>query len=327
MRALAQRGVLWTALLPLVMLLAAGTIVPIRLDTHLTTEYWLMAALHEAFLRGARFGSEVVFTFGPWGFVLGGAHPRTIDLMFFLRTAIAVIGLLSLWRTIEPRSGRRWLAVAVIAALAVVVDLCWSDAYFLFLPLLILFEGFERADRKSWSSLYFALVVAGTLLGLAKFSIFVMVAVAVAAVAVDELRRRSFPSTAAIHAGSLAAFWMLARQRPADFPAFLRSSLEIASGYGEAMGRNDTLYSPGSFAPFLVSVLAFTVLLAAVELRRSLLRGLLLLGGWGALLLLLFKSAFVRADHFHIAPAAGALLLIQITYLTMRLREHVVVPL
>ncbi|HEU4887099.1 MAG TPA: hypothetical protein VFV49_04370, partial [Thermoanaerobaculia bacterium] len=209
-----RRGVLWTVLLPLSMLFAAGTIVPIRFDTHLVTEHWLMVALHEMFLRGSRFGSDVAFTFGPWGFLLAGFHPRTVDLMFVLRTAIVAIGLLALWKSIESRSGRRSLAVGTIAVLAVVVYVCWSDAYFLFLPLLILFEGFERADGKSSSPLYFLLIAAGTLLGLAKFSMLVMVTAAVAAVAVDELRRRTFPWTAAMHALALAAFWLLARQQP-----------------------------------------------------------------------------------------------------------------
>ncbi|HEY0140921.1 MAG TPA: glycosyltransferase [Thermoanaerobaculia bacterium] len=324
-KALAQRSVLWTALLPLAILFAVGTIVPIPLHTNLTTEHWLVVALHEAFLRGWRFGSDVIFTFGPWGFVLNGYHPGTVDLMFFLRLTIVMIGLLMLWKTIESRSGRRSLAVAAVAVLAIVVNACWSDTFFLFLPLLILFAGFERSDRSSSSPLYFALIVAATLLGLAKFSMLVMVSLAVAAVAADELRRRSFPWTAAIHALALAAFWLLARQQPGDFLPFLRGSLEMASGYGEAMGRDDTLYSPRAFRPFLISALTFTLIVAAVEIRRSLPRAVLLLGGWSALLLLLFKSGFVRADHFHMAPAAGAMLLMQITYLTMRLRERLIV--
>jgi dolichol-phosphate mannosyltransferase len=321
-RALVQRSVLWTVLLPLAMLLAIGMIVPVRLDFNMTTEYWLVVALHEAFLRGMHFGSDLVFTFGPWGFLLNGFHPRTVDLTFFLRTAIVVIGLLTLWKTIEARSGRRSFAVMTIFVLAGAAYVCWSDAYFLFIPPLILLEGFERADRKSSSSLYFLLIAAGTLLGLAKFSMLVMVSVAVAAVAVDEIRRRTFPWSAAVHALAVAAFWLIARQRVVDFVPFVRSSLELASGYGEAMGINDVLYSPRAFRPFVISALSFTVILAFIELRRSFLRGLLLLGGWSALLLLLFKSGFVRADHFHLAPAAGVLLLTQLTYLTTRLRRN-----
>jgi dolichol-phosphate mannosyltransferase len=324
LKALVQRSVLWTVLLPVAMLLAIGATVPIRLDFHMATEYWLVVALHEAFLRGLHFGSDLVFTFGPWGFLLNGFHPRTIDLMFFLRTAIVVIGLLTLWKAIEKRSGRRSFAVGTTALLAVAAYVCWSDTYLLFIPLLILLEGFERADGKS-STLYYLLIVAGTLLGLAKFSMMVMVTAAVAAVAVDEIRRRSFPWSATVHAVAVATFWLIARQRLADFLPFVRSSLELASGYGEAMGVNDVLYSARSFRPFLLSALSFTVILAVIELRRSFFRGVLLLGGWSALLLLLFKSAFVRADHFHIAPASGVLLLTQVTYLTMRVRRERVI--
>jgi hypothetical protein len=302
--------------------LAAGTIVTVRIFTNMQTEYWMAVELHEAFLRGSQFGSDVVFTYGPWALVTGGAfHPRTAGVMFLLRTAIAFIGLLVLWQRVASSSLHRQVATAMVVLLTVVVWTCWSDTFFHFVPLLILLEGFERAGSDRKSSLYYGLIAAGALLALAKFSMLAEVWLAVTAVSLDEVRRRSPPWSAIALAAGTAVFWLVAGQELTGFLPFLRNSAELAAGYGEAMSRDNVYYTPLTLRPFLVSAAIFTIVLAAIELKRKFGAAVLMLGGWVGLLLLLFKGAFVRADSLHIPPACGALLLFQVTYLTTRYRQ------
>jgi len=317
--ALCRRRAFWNAMLLLAVLLAIGTIVPLRHDSNIRSEYLLTLALHDAFLRGRHFGSELAFPFGPWGFFVSGVHPGTLALSLLLRVIIVLAAVVVLQRRIAKEAGTA-ASVLAIVLLSLVVHICWADTLLCFVPLLLLFEGFERADdERAWSPLYL-LVVAAALLGLAKFSFMTSAVVAVSAVSADELRRRTVPWTAVTFASATALLWLAAGQRAADFLPFLRDSVELSSGYGEAMGLASRLYAPSTFVPFLISACAFVVLAAMIELRRHVRRGLLFSAALFAALLVLFKSGFVRADFFHIAPACGALLLLQLWYSAVRLR-------
>src|SRR5687767_1626387 len=234
MRSLPVRSWATAALLPLAVLFAIGAIVPVPLYTNLGAEYWWKVVIHDAFLRGSSFGTEVVFTYGPWGFLIDGFHPRTAGLMFLLRAVIGAICMIALWQIGVGRK-RKGPAVAVIAVSIVVVHVCWADAFFLFIPFLILTAGFESSEERR-PAVYWLLIATGALLSLAKFSIFIMVTVVVAAVALDELRRRRLPVTGAVHFVALAVLWLLGKQRFSDVVPYLRWSFEVAGGYSEAMG-------------------------------------------------------------------------------------------
>jgi hypothetical protein len=318
------------ALVPFSFLLAIGAIVPTRHDFNVITEYSFVMALHEAFVRGLNYGSDVAITFGPWGFLLGAFHPETLVLAVLARLAFALLAGVALWKRVAAQAGTV-AAALMIAALAFIVHICWSDAFFYFLPILILFEGFEpgsarrnnsamtRGDRGTTRSpLFLPLVGAGALLSLTKFSFLTMMIVVVTVLSLDEVRRRRFPWSAVVYAGALASFWVLARQRAADLLPFLRDGLELSMCNGEAGGMASPLYEPRTFLPFVAAAILFTIVLVTTELRTGVARGLLFASGWLGTLLIVFKAGFVRADFFHVAPATGALLLAQLLYLAVR---------
>ncbi|HEX7706161.1 MAG TPA: hypothetical protein VF701_06845 [Thermoanaerobaculia bacterium] len=302
--------------LPIAVLFVIGAVIPVPLYTNLGGEYWWKVVIHDAFLRGSSFGTDVVFTYGPWGFLLDGFHPGTAGLMFLLRAAIASVCTIAVWK-LGAESGRKRIAAAVIAVSIVVVHVCWADAFFLFVPFLILLAGFQNEEAKR-PAIYWILIAIGALISLAKFSLFVMVFGVIGVVTLDELRRRRLPATLAAHCSALVALWLAARQPLAGVVPYLRNSVEMASGYGEAMGDWYEMYARPAWTPFLLSMVLFAAIVAFAELQRSLREGVLFSLGLLFLLFLLFKSAFVRADHFHIAPASGALLLAQLTWLMTR---------
>lgn len=308
------------ALFPIAFLLAIGAIVPTRQDVNVVTEHSFVMALHEFFVRGLHHGSDIAVTFGPWGFLLGSFHPATLVLEVIARLAFAVLGVIVLRARIAKSVGSM-TAVAMIAVLAFVVHICWADTFFYFFPLLVLFEGFER-DDESRSPLLLLLVAAGALLSLTKFPFMTMMVIVVIVLSLDELRRRRVPWSAIVYVASIAAFWLLARQRIADFLPYVRDAIELSMCNGEAGGMVSPLYQRPTFVPFVIAAIAFTVLACITELRRGSLRGVLFAGGWIGALLIVFKSAYVRADFFHIAPACGALLIVQFVYLAMRWRTH-----
>src|SRR5262245_85103 len=75
--------------------------------------------LDELHVRGAAFGREVVFTFGPWGFVWAAASPRTLPIACAVWAILAVIvwwTLVQLARARFPRSPM--IAGAIVLGLA-----------------------------------------------------------------------------------------------------------------------------------------------------------------------------------------------------------------
>src|SRR5262249_36724870 len=49
-----------------------------------------MQALHLAFFEHWRFGKDIAFTYGPWGFLYGGYHPGTHAVSFAVWVCLAV---------------------------------------------------------------------------------------------------------------------------------------------------------------------------------------------------------------------------------------------
>jgi len=43
-----------------------------------------MQMLHLAFAERLQFGRDIVFSFGPWGFLYGGYHPATYSISVFV---------------------------------------------------------------------------------------------------------------------------------------------------------------------------------------------------------------------------------------------------
>src|SRR6266480_7699279 len=59
---------------------------------NIVDDAWIQM-LHMAFAERLQFGRDIVFTFGPWGFLYGGYHPSTLWISAVFRSGPAV-GLL-----------------------------------------------------------------------------------------------------------------------------------------------------------------------------------------------------------------------------------------
>jgi hypothetical protein len=56
--------------------------------------------LHFAFAERLQFGRDIVFTFGPWGFLYGGDHPATHWISVVVWTVLAVVFWWAAWRVV-----------------------------------------------------------------------------------------------------------------------------------------------------------------------------------------------------------------------------------
>src|SRR5207244_11081366 len=56
--------------------------------------------LHMAFAERLQFGRDIVFTFGPWGFLCGGSHPATYSISVVVWAILAVVFWWAAWRAV-----------------------------------------------------------------------------------------------------------------------------------------------------------------------------------------------------------------------------------
>ena len=272
-------------------------------------------ALHLAAIRGLRWGSDVLFTYGPLGFLcvpvvglLVSAWTSALGLGFVgaLVTSLAAALLLSL---------RRWLPLplAWVGALLAAALLGGSIPEMgAFLGLLVLGLAMGDALGPRATALAPALVAAlASVLLLVKASAGIALAFAVpfGVLAERDAVLRRGGAAAAAFAGALALAWLCAGQPLAGLPAWLHGAALLAGGYSEAMASEDPLRRWES-AAFSLAALALALAFAIGVERRPPRRVAAVAGLLAASGLVFFKAGFVRhvgADH---SPIAFAFLLI-----------------
>jgi hypothetical protein len=122
--------------------------------------------------------------------------------------------------------------------------------------------------------------------------------VAVGSVSLDQLIRRGWIGLRIplIYVGGIAIFYVLTRQHPGNFIAFVHTSAQVSAAYVDAVGL------PGPFIDALVYLIVAALALAMIadfHWRAQQSAGVLPVLALGALLLLLYKHSFVRQDFAH----------------------------
>ncbi len=295
-RRLAPRafGVLLGALL-------LGTLPPWnpRLVTEGLAGSWFVVTNH-ALLQGWQWGTELVFTTGPLGFLFTGAyHPQLwpVALLFWALVALSLTWVL-LELTADLNAGVRGILLVSLGVLMAFQSP--GNVVFLALPLLAGFS-LERPTLEV-RPVTLVLVVASAVAGLAKLSSLPLAFVTLLLVDLWRLAHRRPPLLLPLWIVSLTAGFALARQNPTHLPAFLRSALETISGYSEAMAESGPAWEVWVVAGGLLTLLIVQGLAVAERRSAGAARGAvlaevlrwLLLAGWA---LLAFKSSVVRQGH------------------------------
>jgi hypothetical protein len=295
----------------LVMLIARPPWAP-RPFLDMIDDAWRLA-MSSFFLDGRAFGRDVIFTYGPLGFLYApGPMPDTYPL------ALAVwLGLAgAMWGAGFHVARRRFArpSLALVWLLALIGTVTWTDeAFFVSLAAAVLvlhFDGLVAADSLPALPSLAALAVGA----LVKFTNLVSAIVALVAVTADALRRRRAPRAAAVAVVLFVGTWVTAGQRPGDLPAFLSSGFEVTAGYSTAMS------IAGPAAPAAIAAGAAILLVLGV-LATGGSGSLLHAAALGALLLIAFKGGFVR--HANVPDiAVSSILSITLLELPSLLASH-----
>lgn len=296
------------------------------------------ALLQHDWNTGARAGVESVFTYGPSGFLLGtkmvfmheGAWERYVAaIVAAVVMAFSLTGLALRMPSVGWRNG-------YLLTLLVVAPFSYSSEVFacnLALGILVLLRltgtpapGATQPDAAASTSagawvLYGFACVVFALSATTKFTHFVQAGAQVAVLAIVLLLLRRVAAAGmvvVIFAVVFAAVWLGLGQALADFPTFVRSSLEIANGYNEGMSQRGPRYE--LLAAVILLGLNLVLALGGVITARSLPK----IGAIGMTMMSLFlvwKGGFVRHDSGHAILFFGFAVLVPLFLLAAGARQ------
>lgn len=278
----------------------------------LGSDWSWVAGLAYAAEHGMRFGDQIVWSYGPLGFLNTWYGPvlyyGDVFVLSWLDVAILhvllAIALLAALRRSLPLPAAAAVAAIVLALtrdLAPALGLAWC-ALALTRP--------EEAPRDRVTAAF--PLALGALTGLAllgKLNQGVeLLALALVALVADPRRRDAIAFSAALLA-SAAVGWAATGQTLADVWPYLRNGVEIVSGYAAAMGAEDPRHgwSLAAAAALVALALAFAWVAGRALPRRQRLGLLALCVVYAGLS---FKEGFVRQDAGHLEVFFGDLLVL-----------------
>lgn len=299
-----------------------------------------MLGMNELMSKGAVFGQDVIFTFGPLASVYTiYFHPATDSLAMATSLALALSAIYC-WRVIlAGRSHAVWLWVSLV---------CWfclnsRDALLFVVPLLaclasalwVLDQTAGDAGRGGTQQVHgkltpvWLVLVWGAVgvLPLIKGTMLVMTAALAGLTALFLLAQRRVPMAVLVLIAPCSVSvlaWVGLGQGVENLPRYLGSMSEIIVGYTEAM-------SYGLDKPLNRVQLALFCLMALMLLHRAWLFGLqrdrlaaaFFFVVLAACLFLSFKAAFVRHDEGHAIVAMNvALVLVCVVWARFDLPQH-----
>jgi glycosyltransferase involved in cell wall biosynthesis len=256
---------------------------------------------HQSFEVGRKFGEEIIFPYGPYGFV-SGPLLYSMPSLYYPATFPWVIGIQSFfcgalilgWRRFTglyiPRA---WQSAAVLIA----VLFCLFEIPMVLGVLLFLFHGEERENFPSWVPILLSAALA--LASLIKFTYFLLSVWIFALITLEEIfRRRRIPRLPLFFLLGFLGFWVAAGQEVGGLIPYIWNSLQVSAGYAEGMVWSwDPRHSLP--LPFLITAITLIAGMAGTGWRKERFWGLMPAVFLSGVSFLIFKTAYVRHDSFH----------------------------
>ncbi|MBI2513717.1 MAG: hypothetical protein HYV96_17255 [Opitutae bacterium] len=254
---------------------------------------WRMV-LGQAFHDRLQFGVDIVFTYGPLGFLMGKTYTGLYYNTFLVWQAAQALVVAALIFRLGLRLSfhRRYIYFAFF----ILLGATYEDALHQMAIGLMGFELLRRHDEKLrvLPALFAALFA---VLGLVKFTNLMLATVFVICVAALHLWHRRRADALWIlgwGAGSYLLGWVLCGQNLLNLPDYFFNSWEISQGYQETMG----IPTPpeGLIAGLVTVGLVLTYLVGYVSRLQDRARAIVTAVAFCAYVLLNWKHGFVRAD-------------------------------
>jgi hypothetical protein len=289
----AAEAVLVTIVLGLALVGIPGT-ANSRLDAS-----WQLMLIH-AHQDHLQFGRDVIFTWGPWGFLCTSYNLGRLEAVPILAWQTAGQFLVAFSLVALTRGLVLWRRLA-FAALFLAFHWVFADVVYFVLIAFIVLAGLMRQDASLLRLVAWALFLG--FLSQLKFTYLALSSAGIAAAMVCWAGRGSWNRVGAVAGAyvlSVLGWWCAAGQNPDNLYPYLRRSVELASGYGDAMGMDESL-------PVFLwgAAVALLCVVALWKAWRALPERPFALASCGYLAFSLFamwKEGFTRAD---LVPLGG----------------------
>jgi hypothetical protein len=260
-------------------------------------ESW-RAGLAMAAHHGLHFGPDLLFTYGPLGFLESGGLYFTgtaaLSALFVSSLHLAVI-VAVLWRL--RRSFRPWIAVVLTLAFAELIRYVGATET-LVIPVLVLgtavIEDDAHPTLRRWIVPIAALSTALAVLMKADAGITLIAVSLVIVWFASPGRYRSELHYAGLSTALFFVGWLVSGNRIGDIPNWLAGVYQLATGYSAAMGSEVSPRSEYLLVPVAASTVAVLVYLSTRNVSRS-----RKVGVWLVVLVamyIFFRHSFVRHD-------------------------------
>jgi hypothetical protein len=274
--------------------------------------------LHVAYTEHLQFGRELVFTYGPWGFLARGYYPPTYWVSVVAWLALSLVYLGAGWRVARYFIGNEvmaWLWLIGFTAMASLpAGNDFSDRLTAWGVLLLFLHFF--VEERAFSPLQAMLVFTLGWFGLVKFTGLMEGGFLAVVIAMDNIvRHRRFPWIIPVWLAGVIVFWLLAGQEIGLLWPFLKNSWEVANGYTDAMTLGKLLIlNPLIYVVMGAGLCVLAIWLISPPRRVS---GLFLGFGTGGILFLSFKQGYVRSDDSHETATVLTLLMLGLACLAV----------
>jgi hypothetical protein len=268
------------------------------------------AGLYMAHGEGLQFGRDIVFTYGPLGFLeVPVLYEQTMWMLAFAYQLLLHVALAISLVWVARRAFPLALAAAVCYVLLVIGRL---EAVPVLLAFVWCFVALgERPPRFAVQVVTIGggVLAAVELLGKANYGIVVLAMVALTLLGLPD-RRRTMPLFLAVASCAFALCWLAAGQDLSSLPDFASRSAEVISGYSSAMGADIAAVAWKRIAAFAAIALLLAGALLATR-RDPLPRRLASCGMVALFAFAAFKQGFVRQgigntpEFFVLIAAAG----------------------
>lgn len=270
--------------------------------------------LNEAVSKKLRFGTDVIFTFGPYSSLYTKSyHPATDSLIVLTGTLFAVGYIFALFNyTKHIKQGYAILLLIFFGAFLILRDVLLFSY-----PLLVLLNILDIRDStvqntqlcKSFHAKYigytFLLFSTLALVTLVKASVLPLVLLVLIISFFILIRSKCIwlaPISLISFCSSLIIFWVISGQLINDLPMFFMSSLPIVFGYTEAMASGGPISHIVEYVLISVFFLCFLYKSEYLSVKLKLVLSSLAV----FFLFLAYKAGFVRHDG-HALAASGFL--------------------
>lgn len=304
---------IWILIGALTLLFAYHLLLPLTpIKFNDTLDYSWELALNVCFAEQMQFGKEVLFTYGPYGFIMNRLYyPATFSIMFvswlfFVTTFWWASFQIGKYYLKKPLSVLIWLlALMIFSAL-----IEGNSAFFISFNVLLIICHFS-VEMPVLSLTKILLTVALAWSCLIKFTLFFPAVLIILLITIYDLfRQRSFPYLLSIFIVAIIALWLLAHQKLSYLIDFIIGSLDLSASYSQVMG---ILSYPREILAYLI--IGGIILILVVEMERCVKRwwAIFHLLALISILFLSFKAAFIRHDD-HAFIAVTLLIITALTY-------------